>query len=91
MNKHTKTNLERLDTMTDDQIDTSDIPPLTEKFFETATWRMPKQKVQVTVEVELEIAEWFKEQGDNYEHLLATALRLYVQTHQGHEKVEMLL
>ena len=38
-NKHTKTNLDIFDAMTDDMIDTSDVPPLTEKFFSTAKWR----------------------------------------------------
>lgn len=72
MNKPTKTNLARLDAMTDDMIDTSDIPPLTEEFFTTAKWRMPKPKVKVTVEVEPEVLEWFKAQGDNYERYLGS-------------------
>jgi len=50
MHKPPKTNLKRLDAMTDDMIDTSDIPPLTEQFFKTAKWRMPLPKVKVTVE-----------------------------------------
>jgi len=52
--------------MTDDMIDTSDIPPLTEEFFATARWRRPQQKVEVTIEVEPEVLEWFKAQGDRY-------------------------
>jgi uncharacterized protein (DUF4415 family) len=69
--------------MTDDMIDTSDIPPLTEKFFATAKWRMPKPKVKVTVEVEPEVLEWFKAQGEHYERDLAAALRIYAQAHQA--------
>jgi len=88
MNKHTKTNLERLDAMTDDMIDTSDIPPLTDEFFATAKWRMPKQKVKITVEVEPEVVEWFKAQGENYERYMAAALRIYAQAHQVPEKPE---
>ncbi len=82
MNKPTQTNLERLDAMRDDEIDTSDIPPLTDKFFATAKWRVPKPKVPVTVEVEPEVLEWFKAQGDNYERYLAAALRIYALAHQ---------
>ena len=81
MNKPTKTNLELLDAMTDEMIDTTDIPPLTGKFFATAKWRMPKSTVKVTVEVEPEVAEWFKAQGDNYERYLTAALRIYAQAH----------
>jgi uncharacterized protein (DUF4415 family) len=74
--------------MTDDMIDTSDIPPLTDKFFATAKWRMPKRRVKVTVEVEPEVVEWFKAQGDNCERYLAAALRIYAQAHQVPEKAE---
>ena len=81
MNKPIKTNLERLDAITDDMIDTSDIPPLTEKFFKTAKWRLPK--VKVTVEVEPEILEWFKSQGEDYQNYLSAALRIYAQAHQA--------
>jgi uncharacterized protein (DUF4415 family) len=82
MNKHTKTNLDRFDAMTDDMIDTSDIPELTEEFFASAKWRMPKEKVKLTVEVEPEVAQWFKAQGDNYQRLLEAALRIYSQAHR---------
>ena len=82
MNKPTNTNLERLDAMTDDLIEPSDIPPLTDKFFTTAHWRKPKPTVKVTVEVEPEVVEWFRAQGDNYERYLAAALRIYAQAHQ---------
>jgi uncharacterized protein (DUF4415 family) len=86
MKKPTKTNLERFDAMTDEMIDTSEIPPLTEDFFATAKWRMPKPKVKVTVEVESEVVEWFKSQGENYQRDLAAALRIYAQAHQAFKK-----
>ncbi len=82
MNKNTKTNLDRFDALTDDMIDTSDIPPLTDEFFASAKWRMPNDKVKVTVEVEAEVAQWFKAQGEHYQEFLAAALRIYVQAHK---------
>ena len=85
MNKPTATNLEELDALTDEMIDTSDIPPLTEEFFAKAQWRMPRPKVRVTVEVEPEILEWFKAQGDHYQQSLAAALRIYALAHQASE------
>ena len=78
---------QRLDAMTDDMINTSYIPPLTDKFFATAKWRKPKQKVQVTVEVDPEIIAWFKAQGDDYGRYLTAALRIYAEAHQLPEKV----
>jgi len=52
MNRNSKTNLARFDALTDEMIDTSDIPPLTDKFFVSAKWRMPNSKVKVVVELE---------------------------------------
>lgn len=81
MNRNSKTNLDRFDALTDEMIDTSDIPPLTEEFFASAKWRMPKGKVRVTVEVEPEVAQWFKAQGMNSQQVLAEALRAYAEEH----------
>lgn len=41
LNSSSITNWERLDAMTDEDIDTSDSPPLTEEFFARAVWMMP--------------------------------------------------
>lgn len=82
MNRNSKTNLARFDALTDEMIDTSDIPPLTEAFFNSAQWRMPNKKVKITVEVDAEVAEWFKAQGERYQETLAAALRMYTQAHQ---------
>lgn len=87
-NELTKTDLEHLDAMTDEMIDTSDIPPLSEKFFATAKWRMPKPTVKVMVEVEPEVLAWFQAQGDNYKRYLAAALRIYAQAHQVSARAE---
>ena len=78
---NTKTNLDHFDALTNDMIDTSDIPALTETFFASAKWRMPKDKVKVTVEIEPEIAQWFKVQGEKSQQVLAEALRTYAQEH----------
>jgi uncharacterized protein (DUF4415 family) len=43
---------------------------------------MPKDKVKVTVEVEPEVAQWFKAQGDRYQEILAAALRIYAEAHK---------
>jgi len=81
MNRNLKTNLDRFDALADDMIDTSDIPSLTEDFFASAKWRMPKDKVKVMVEVEPEVAQWFKAQGKNSQQVLAGALRTYAEEH----------
>lgn len=80
--KHTKADLERIDALTDEQIDTSETPPLSDKFFALAKWRMPTPKVEVIVKVEPDVLDWFKAQGDDYEHYLSAALRIYAHAHQ---------
>jgi len=56
--------------MTDEEIDTSDIPPLDEAFFANAKLRLPKGKVPVVISVDADVIEWFKAQGDEYPKLL---------------------
>jgi hypothetical protein len=41
MNNSSETNWAKLDAMTESEIDTSDIPPLTEEFFNKSRWWKP--------------------------------------------------
>lgn len=41
MSNTSRTDWARIDAITDEQIDTSDIPPLSEEFFAKAQWRFP--------------------------------------------------
>ncbi len=81
-NRPSETDWARIDAMTDEEIDTSDIPPLTDEFFKNATWRMPKPSVAVTVRVEPEVLSWFQAQGENYDLRMAAALRIYAHAHR---------
>lgn len=57
------------------------ILPMPIRFLSTPCWSI-WTTVKITVEVEPEVAEWFKAQGDNYERYLAAALRIYARAHQ---------
>lgn len=83
MNKHSTTDWARIDAMTDDDIDTSDIPPLTEDFFNHATVRVPKRAETITVQVDADVLDWFKAQGDDYERRVNAALRIYAEAHKA--------
>jgi uncharacterized protein (DUF4415 family) len=78
MNKQSETDWKRVEEMTDEEIDTSDIPPLDDNFFAKAKLRMPKQ-VSITMRLDADILEWFRAQGEEYESLINTALRSYVE------------
>jgi len=82
-NRPSETDWARIDAMTDEEIDTSDIPPLTEEFFKNAKWRMPKPPVAVTVHVEPEVLNWFQMQGEDYGLRMAAALRIYAEAHKS--------
>lgn len=53
--EHSETNWERIDQMTDAEIDTSDIPPLDDAFFANAKLRLPKGKVPVVMSVDADV------------------------------------
>jgi len=83
MNKRSETDWIRIDAMTDEEIDTSDIPPLTEDFFNRAHVRMPKRKVAVTVQIDPDVLAWFRAQGEDYEQRMHAALRIYAEAHKA--------
>jgi uncharacterized protein (DUF4415 family) len=68
--------------MTDEEIDTSDIPPLDEAFFAGARLRVPGKKVFVTLDVDADVLEWFKAQGEECRSRINAALRIYVEAHK---------
>jgi len=69
--------------MTDDEIDTSDIPVLDEAFFANARLRVPEGKIPVLMNIDAEVFEWFKSQGPEYQNLINRALRTFSETHKS--------
>lgn len=53
--KSSETDWERVDAMSDEDIDTSDIPPLDEDFWENAEVRMPRNKVPITIRLDPDV------------------------------------
>lgn len=71
--------------MTDEAIDTSDIPPLDEAFFADAKLRVP-EKVSITVNVDADVFEWFRAQGEEFQQRINAALRIYPEAHKEHRR-----
>jgi uncharacterized protein (DUF4415 family) len=67
--------------MTDEEIDTSEIPPLREDFFKHARIRWPQKKQQITLRIDPDIIEFFKKQGKGYQSMINEILRKYVDAH----------
>ena len=62
-NNTSGTNWEALAAISDDTIDYSDIPPLTDEFFERATLRIPAAQAQKLVHLAPDVMQWFQSQG----------------------------
>ncbi len=86
MKKPSKTDWEALASMTDEEIDYSDIPPLPDTFFERAKKWHPQPKIKVTVALDADILEWFKEEDEDWESRLHTALRIYVEANKAYRQ-----
>ena len=82
MKNTSQTNWAKLEAMTDEEINTSDIPPLDKKFFANARLRMPRGKVAVTVSVEKEVVDWYQAQGEESRALMSAALKIYAEAHR---------
>lgn len=82
LNNQSETDWAKLEAMTDEEIDTSDIAPLGESFFANAELRMPKDKIAVIVNVDRETSEWFEAQGEERKNLMSAALRIYAEAHK---------
>ncbi|MBD2230480.1 BrnA antitoxin family protein [Phormidium tenue] len=78
-----RTNWAALESLDDEGIDYSDIPPLTEEFFEKATLRIPASQAQQLVQIEPDVLQWFQAQGEEYKDLINSILRRYVESHTG--------
>ena len=75
------TDWERIDNITDEQIDTSDIPALDADFFSRAKLQMPS-KPTVVLNVDADVLEWFQAQGKNSKEKMNVALRIYAEAHK---------
>ncbi len=64
--------------MDDSEIDYSDIPELDEKFFQNAEIRMPEPKEAVSLRIDKDVLEWFKEKGKGYQTRINAVLRTYM-------------
>jgi uncharacterized protein (DUF4415 family) len=65
--------------MTDEEIDYSDIPPLTEEFFAKATLRVPATQAHNLIQIDPDVMAWFQSQGAEYKTLINLVLRRYIE------------
>jgi uncharacterized protein (DUF4415 family) len=81
--RQSDTDWERLATMPDSDIDLSDSPELENSFFQNATLRMPQPKKPISLRLDGDVVEWYREQGPGYQTRINAVLRMYMQAKTG--------
>ena len=77
-----RTDWKRLDAMTDDDIDYSDIPELGDDFFKNAEVVMPPEKKHLSIRLDADVLDWMKAQGKGYQSRINAILRAYYEAHR---------
>ena len=77
-----KARLAALAALSDEQIDTSDIPPLPDTGWVKAV-EMPHRKQQITLRIDADVLDFFKHGGNRYQTRINAVLRSYVSAHKA--------
>lgn len=82
-----QTDWERIDGMTDEDIDLSDCPEITPEMFAASVVRQGlkpvSKKVQVTLRLDRDVLNWFKAQGQGYQTQINALLKAYMEAHKS--------
>ncbi len=86
--KKLKTDWGKLENMSDQDIDYSDIPPLDKDFFKKGKLRLPKSKPLISIRIDPDVLEWFKSQGTGYQTRMNAVLRMYMEAQTPNKSLE---
>ena len=81
-----KARLTALAAMPDEQLDTSDAPFRPDAVWMKAADQLPHTKQQITLRIDAEVLEFFKDTGKRYQSRINAVLRSYVDAHKAHVK-----
>jgi uncharacterized protein (DUF4415 family) len=76
-----RSNWAALESKIEDNIDYSDIPPLSDEFFERATLRISANQAQSLVQLEPDVKLWFQNKEEDSKTLINSVLRQYIKEH----------
>lgn len=80
-----KSDLKRLDAMTDADIDYSDIPPTDETFWANSEVFIGGKQA-ISLRLDPDVVAFFKEQGKGYQTAMNRVLRQYMEAHKMKRK-----
>lgn len=69
--------------MKDDEIDYSKIPELDDAFFKNAKLFMSRRKDSVTLRLDHDILDWFKNRGKGYQTKINAVLKTFIRAHHN--------
>ncbi len=74
-----KTDWEKVDSISEREIKYSEIPELDKRFWKEAELVMPENKTKVTIRLDNDVISWFKSHGKGYQTKINTVLKSYIQ------------
>ncbi|HVT19693.1 MAG TPA: BrnA antitoxin family protein [Thermoanaerobaculia bacterium] len=84
--RRSRSDCERVDRIKGEQIDLSDQPEIPPEAFARALVRRGLQpvlrKAQITLRIDADVLEWFRERGAGYQSRMNAVLRAYKQAHE---------
>lgn len=80
-----KVRLNAVASIPDEQIDYSDAPILPNAVWMKVATDLPQTKKQITLRIDAEVLEFFKETGKRYQSRMNAVLRSYVEAHKVHK------
>jgi uncharacterized protein (DUF4415 family) len=87
ISKQSETDWKRVEAMTDEDIDLSETPEVSTEMFAQAIVRRGlkpvTRKTQLTLRVDSDVLEWYKNQGAGYQTKINALLRAYMEAHQS--------
>jgi len=81
---------ERVNSLEDKDIDTSDAPEWDASMFANAKLQLPEQKTTISIRLDSDLLEWYKSQGKGYQTRMAAVLRMYkeAKTRESNKSVK---
>lgn len=74
----------RIDALSDEDIDYSDVPELGDDFWATAKVLDHGTKKPITIRIDQDVIAWFKSRGGRYQVLMNKVLRSYMENLDKH-------
>ncbi len=80
-----KTDWAQVEARADSAIDSADkdtAPALDDKWFRTAELVIPQPKAAISIRLDREVLDWFKDQGPGYQSRMNAVLAAYMKAHR---------